>query len=266
MYKASDVVHPAPARCASQQLHLKGRVVNPWTKPSPRRHPASLYEPLGTPDPPKHGLYTDDARKPFIHPKLMPFSPGSIPYSIGPSVKEKSLLPSNSASSSSRNLPPKESLDGSFTTKGLNPKHKAVPPLTNTLYATDSSSRDSSPHPNPNIIYSPLQISNFYTENPHFVQNIKENGNSKSVDESSTTKVVNSPSNLRSYNENLNSTSSIPNIQQEFDDGQLVDFELYYDQTQDDIIQKPSNPWSSNSETSFKSRNVTKKSNTRKKR
>lgn len=32
MYKASDVLHPRPARCASQQLHLRGRVHNPWVK------------------------------------------------------------------------------------------------------------------------------------------------------------------------------------------------------------------------------------------
>lgn len=32
MYKASDVLHPRPARCASQQLHIRGRVHNPWVK------------------------------------------------------------------------------------------------------------------------------------------------------------------------------------------------------------------------------------------
>ncbi|ROT78498.1 putative disintegrin and metalloproteinase domain-containing protein 10 isoform X2 [Penaeus vannamei] len=42
MYKASDVAHPTLSRCASQQLHSRGRVHTPWGAPTHR-------DPLGAP-------------------------------------------------------------------------------------------------------------------------------------------------------------------------------------------------------------------------
>nr|XP_045622602.1 uncharacterized protein LOC123773138 [Procambarus clarkii] len=53
MYKASDVAHPAPSRCASQQLHLRGRVHTPWGPP--------VQVPRGSPAAPSHSSISSSA-------------------------------------------------------------------------------------------------------------------------------------------------------------------------------------------------------------
>ncbi|XP_050712620.1 uncharacterized protein LOC126996286 [Eriocheir sinensis] len=49
MYKASDVVHPTAAGCASQQLHLRGRVHTPWAAPKPPPGDAGVFEAVPPP-------------------------------------------------------------------------------------------------------------------------------------------------------------------------------------------------------------------------
>lgn len=49
MYKASDVVHPTAAGCASQQLHLRGRVHTPWGAPKPPPGDAGVFEAVPPP-------------------------------------------------------------------------------------------------------------------------------------------------------------------------------------------------------------------------
>ncbi|XP_071549601.1 uncharacterized protein [Panulirus ornatus] len=64
MYKASDVAHPVFSRCASQQLHLRGRVHTPWGVPIPRHQSLnptleSVDVPVGPEMPPvQHPLET----------------------------------------------------------------------------------------------------------------------------------------------------------------------------------------------------------------
>ena len=210
MYKSSDVLHPAPARCASQQLHLKGKVLSPWTEPSPRRHPASLYEPLGTPKTPSKGSYIEDVNN--LHNSFLNLIPTNH------KLKEDSSLPLVSASSSSINFPPKEGLDKAFL--GLNPKHKAVS-IDSKTYTSDNSAKE-------NSIFgmnSPLKVSNFYTAKSHFVQKTSEESRDNLTGNASSSHkhFINHP---RNYN-----TPSKTN-------DEPVDFELYYEQTQDHL--KPS--------------------------
>lgn len=146
MYKASDVLHPRPARCASQQLHLRGRVHNPWVTP-----PHSEDEGDG-------GVFFEH----FGRPRVDPFSGGS----------QKDPVPSGLSSSFSSSADSSKKTHANSELNGpaapVHPKLKAVKFSTNKLPQLGSDtktqngsgpSRSSSPLQNSSSSFSAFQSS-----------------------------------------------------------------------------------------------------------
>ncbi|XP_076060396.1 kuzbanian-like [Oratosquilla oratoria] len=130
MYKASDVAHPtAPPRCASQQLHLTGRVHTPWQD----QDQGMLFEPLGEPlHGPERSSPAATLRQSSGSPEIERDSVGPKPFSSSISSSESSLLPPAAAGEDSAASP---------NPKSVNPRHKAV--TRSKLLYQDSNSYDS---------------------------------------------------------------------------------------------------------------------------
>ncbi|KAK7069874.1 hypothetical protein SK128_009120 [Halocaridina rubra] len=128
MYKASDVAHPALSRCASHQLHLRGRVHTPWgpSTTGDTESLASHFEPLGVPVGPERQPEEHIRQDSFLQPSGTP-APSSH----------------SSISSSVASLPRANAVPSSPKLHGLNPKHKAVI-RSNSLYKDAASDYDKS--------------------------------------------------------------------------------------------------------------------------